>query len=52
MEAHEAAMMALLGHQALATALAAGAITEEAIAARQAASKANNGANSSAPMQE
>ena len=50
MEAHEAAMAAHLAKQAMAAALAAGATSDEAIAAGQAAMVAATGTGNSAQM--
>ena len=50
--AHEAVMVAHLAQQAMAAALAAGATTEEAIAAEKAASEAFTGSGSSVSMQD
>jgi hypothetical protein len=52
MEAHEAAMAAHLTQHAMASARAAGATMEEAIASGQATLEAVTGAGSSAPMHD
>ena len=52
LEAREAAMAAHLAQQAMTAALAAGATTEEAVAAGQAASYAVTGVGGAAPMQD